>query len=263
MGSAVQVDSSRLSYSMAEEQDLPGVAQLLASHDLPTADLNCQVQHFLIVKDQGAVIAVAGVEIHGADALLRSLCVQSAYRSLGVASRACDLLEAYARNLGARQFYLLTNTAEEFFRRRGFATCSREATPPAIRETAEFRSLCPASATCMTRSLATDANYLPKSLLPLRADLPGSRMWAVNLRDTSLTYFEVDPATRFDAHAHEGEQITTVVDGELFFELESRTVRIGAGEAIAIPSGVSHAVFTLERAAKAFDAWSPPPQRYR
>ena len=259
----MQAERATLSYSMADAGDFAGIAHLLTAHGLPTEDLNAHVQHFLTVKDRGVLVAVAGLEIHGSAALLRSVCVQSAYRSLGLATRACELLEAYARNLGVTRFYLLTNTAEEFFQRRGFATYSREATPPAIRETAEFRSLCPASATCMTRSLATDANYLPKSLLPLRADVPGARMWAVNLRDTSLTYFEVDPATRFDAHAHEGEQITSVVDGELFFELEGRTVRIGAGEAIAIPPGVSHAVFTLKRSARAFDAWSPPPQRYR
>jgi mannose-6-phosphate isomerase-like protein (cupin superfamily) len=35
-------------------------------------------------------------------------------------------------------------------------------------------------------------------------------------------------------------------------------VRVGPGEAIAIPAGTPHAVFTLDGRAKAYDSWSPP-----
>jgi quercetin dioxygenase-like cupin family protein len=85
----------------------------------------------------------------------------------------------------------------------------------------------------------------------------------VTLEDTMLTYFEVEPHTCFPAHSHPGEQITTVTEGELFFELEGRTLAVTAGEAIAIPPGIVHAVFTGAHAARAFDAWSPPPRTYR
>ena len=36
------------------------------------------------------------------------------------------------------------------------------------------------------------------------------------------------------------------------------TVRVGPGDAIAIPVGVAHAVFTREQSARAFDSWSAP-----
>jgi quercetin dioxygenase-like cupin family protein len=83
-------------------------------------------------------------------------------------------------------------------------------------------------------------------------------MWAVGLKHVMMTYFEVDPGTRFERHQHEGEQITSVVEGELMFEINGAVVRLGPGEVIAIPAGTPHAVFTLDRAAKAFDSWSPP-----
>ncbi len=74
---------------------------------------------------------------------------------------------------------------------------------------------------------------------------------------------EVEPEARFETHLHEGEQITTVVEGELFFEVGREIVRVGVGEAIAIPPHVSHAVFAGPSGARAFDAWSPPEHLFR
>ena len=54
---------------------------------------------------------------------------------------------------GMDQLVLLTQTAEPFFATRGYAVIAREAAPAAVRRSAEFRSICPASAICMTRQL--------------------------------------------------------------------------------------------------------------
>jgi quercetin dioxygenase-like cupin family protein len=99
--------------------------------------------------------------------------------------------------------------------------------------------------------------------LPLRPDVDGARLWAVALNKTMLTYFEVDPHARFERHMHEAEQITMVLEGELFFELDDRLVRVGAGEVIAVPSLVPHTVYAQESAVRAVDAWSPVPEKYR
>jgi quercetin dioxygenase-like cupin family protein len=83
-------------------------------------------------------------------------------------------------------------------------------------------------------------------------------MWAVQLHQTMMTYFEVEAGVRFETHQHAGEQITTVVDGELFFEIPQGVFRVGPGDVIAIPPNVPHAVFTTTQCARAFDSWSPP-----
>jgi quercetin dioxygenase-like cupin family protein len=83
-------------------------------------------------------------------------------------------------------------------------------------------------------------------------------MWAVALERAMLTYYELQPRARFDAHHHEAEQITMVLEGELFFEVEGEELCVGPGEVIALPSGVPHAAWTGERPARAVDAWSPP-----
>ena len=108
------------------------------------------------------------------------------------------------------------------------------------------------------------AHYYPRAALTLRPDVPGARFWAVGLEHALLTYFEVDPGTRFPRHAHPSEQITHVLEGELVFLLDGcdAAIVVGAGEAIAIPADLPHAVHTLERGARAVEAWSPLPAAY-
>jgi quercetin dioxygenase-like cupin family protein len=88
-------------------------------------------------------------------------------------------------------------------------------------------------------------------------------MWAVTLESTQLSYFEVEPNSRFERHSHESEQITMVLEGELYFELDDDLVCVCKGEVIAIPSNAPHAVFTGRLAARAIDAWSPAMEKYR
>jgi hypothetical protein len=49
----------------------------------------------------------------------------------------------------------------------------------------------------MTRDIRNETVHATAELLPLRPDVPGARMWAVALTHTMLTYFEVEPAKRF------------------------------------------------------------------
>jgi amino-acid N-acetyltransferase len=48
---------------------------------------------------------------------------------------------------------LLTQTAEAFFERHGYQVADRDHVPDEIKQSAEFQSLCPSSAICMTKSL--------------------------------------------------------------------------------------------------------------
>lgn len=107
-----------------------------------------------------------------------------------------------------------------------------------------------------TRS-TLQASYFPREALVLKPDVPGARVWGVALDKTLLTYFEVEPHCRFERHHHESEQITMVLEGELFFELDAETYCVRPGDVIAIPSDLPHAVFTTDKHVKAVDAWSP------
>jgi len=105
--------------------------------------------------------------------------------------------------------------------------------------------------------------YYPQEKLLFQEDIPGARQWAVSLDKTMLTYFEVDPHSNFEAHTHESEQITMVLEGVLYFEQSGKVIAVNGGEVIAIPSNVPHAVFTKETSVKAIDAWSPVMNKYQ
>ncbi|MHC4241660.1 MAG: cupin domain-containing protein, partial [Planctomycetota bacterium] len=105
--------------------------------------------------------------------------------------------------------------------------------------------------------------YFPQGTLKLQSDVPGSKMWSVALEKAMLTYFEVQPNCRHEKHNHESEQITFVLEGELFFELQEGTICVKKGEVIAIPSDIPHAVFTTESTVKAVDVWSPVMEKYK
>lgn len=136
----------------ARSGDAQDIAALLRAAGLPHEDFAAHLTNFLVARQAGAVVGAIGYERHGADALLRSLVVAPGQRSRGLGDRLVRELAARARAAGVRRFFLLTTTAEGFFAARGFARIERATVPRDVAATEEFRSLCPASAVCMTRS---------------------------------------------------------------------------------------------------------------
>ena len=90
----------------------------------------------------------------------------------------------------------------------------------------------------------------------------GSSYWGINGENLMFTYFEVPANTEFAEHAHISEQVTFVLEGELFFKIENKTHLLKAGDVIIIPGEKSHKVWTGKKIAKAIDAWSPVNEKY-
>jgi amino-acid N-acetyltransferase len=128
--------------------------QLLQRYDLPYQDLTpTQLSDFLLAWDGPRLAGAGGLEIYTENALLRSLVVDQGYRNHGLGAHLVHRLEEHACLCGVRRVYLLTTTAERFFTALGYKRTVRKAAPTALQATAEFRSLCPDTAVCMTRSL--------------------------------------------------------------------------------------------------------------
>lgn len=131
---------------------------LLQSANLPTADLTEKhCQHFFFSGPASAPTGIAGVELYGEFALLRSLVVMPQSRSSGLGTALVRAAEDHARSQGVHTVYLLTTTAEGFFVRHGYAKSDRDAAPPAIKATREFAGICPASATFMSKQLESSS----------------------------------------------------------------------------------------------------------
>lgn len=141
------------SIERATELDLEHVERLLAANDLPTADVRDSAPAFFIGRVDGDVVGVGGLETHGNVGLLRSVVVPEQHRGRGYGAAICAALESRAGEDGVSTLYLLTTTATEFFRARGYELVDRDGVPGAVRETSQFTDLCPASATCMRKRL--------------------------------------------------------------------------------------------------------------
>src|SRR5580765_5007299 len=84
---------------------------LLEAASLPASDLtDAHMEHFFFSGPESAPTGLAGVEICGAEALLRSLAVVPGQRSTGLGSALLEHAEAHARSSGVRSIFLLTTT---------------------------------------------------------------------------------------------------------------------------------------------------------
>lgn len=247
----------------ADSKDKEAIKNLLSVSGLPYEDIADHIPHFIVAKKDNTLVGAVGIELLGDVGLLRSLTVSPTYRNNGIGRFLCERMIAYASLQGVRQLYLLTVSAEGFFKKYGFQKIEREGAPLPIQGTKEFKTLCPVAAVCMTKMITGEAQHYPKEALSLREDVSGTRMWAVSLDKTMMTYFEVEPYSRFENHSHESEQITLVLKGELFFETGRKVIAVKEGEVIAIPSNVPHAAFTKEKRVTAVDAWSPVMEKYK
>lgn len=131
------------------------VRRLLGEARLPSTDLTAgHLEHFFGCGAQDAPRGIVGVELHGDDALLRSLAVEGAARGRGCARALVARAERHAREQGARRIYLLTTGAADFFARLGYKRVERSGAPQAIRATREFSSLCPISSMLMVKEVS-------------------------------------------------------------------------------------------------------------
>lgn len=125
---------------------------LLESCGLPVAGLE---NTFLWGShdEKGALQGVAGIETYGDVVLLRSVATDPRSRGRGFARDLCCVLLEWAKRDGARDAFLLTETAESFFTRLGFETVPREEADPRLMASAEFQEGRCASAKLMWKRL--------------------------------------------------------------------------------------------------------------
>jgi len=145
--------SDRLVLEPASAVDLGTISHLLEASALPVADLEDHLRSFVLAKWQGEIVGAVGLENYGESGLLRSLCVRTDRRSEGIGRALLLAIEAAAFARGVRDLYLLTFSAAPYFEKHQFIEVARDRVPVAIRGTAQFRTLCPAFATCMRKRL--------------------------------------------------------------------------------------------------------------
>ena len=137
----------------ATAADWPAIERLLASSGLTLEGAREAFASGGVVVDDGAVVGCAAVEPYGAAALLRSVAVAAERHGEGIGRRLVHAAEDVARSGGATELILLTETAEAWFARLGYATVDRATVPGAVARSIEFETACSASAVAMRRSI--------------------------------------------------------------------------------------------------------------
>ena len=139
--------------SPATASDLIVIRALLERSGLPTTDLETARPEFAVIRQEGQVVAAGALQRFGSSALLRSVVVAPDRRGSGLGQVMVSELERVARAAHINHLFLLTQTAAEFFARRGYRVIERSIAPQDMQASEEFRSLCPGSATCMAKNL--------------------------------------------------------------------------------------------------------------
>jgi amino-acid N-acetyltransferase len=128
------------------------VIDLLLQHQLPVTDIDDDKILYLL-QDGEKMAGTAGLEIFEDCALLRSVSVIKDAQGRGYGKFINTAIEQYVKDAGINCLYLLTTTAKQFFEKQGYCVINRNDAPESVKQTAEFSSLCPASAVVMKKHI--------------------------------------------------------------------------------------------------------------
>jgi amino-acid N-acetyltransferase len=137
----------------ATESDYSAITALLTDAKLPREGVREHLATFLVAEDTGTVVGAAGLELYGETALLRSVVVANNLRNSGMGAVLYNDITRLAKELHAKQFVLLTTTADKYFERKGFVRIDRSTLTGPVTQSIEFTSACPSSAICMKKEL--------------------------------------------------------------------------------------------------------------
>ncbi len=109
--------------------------------ELPTLYLHRRLKSFIVAKAAQKTVGVIGIEVYGRTGLLRSLCVDQAYRGRGIAMMLNAMILSYAWGLKMDRLYMFTWYAEKFASKLGFRRIDKKRIPKSIRSSWQFRKL--------------------------------------------------------------------------------------------------------------------------
>ena len=130
----------------------PAILALLAANDLPVVDLD-ESKSLFACLDNDEVTGTGGLEFFKDCALLRSVSVKKNVQKVGLGKFIVEELEKITKGKGINRLYLLTTTAEDFFTKLGYKIIDRKELPIEIKNTTEFTSVCPSTASVLRKLL--------------------------------------------------------------------------------------------------------------
>lgn len=137
----------------ATADDLPEVEALVGAAGLPLDGIADAFERGVVARERDRVVGCAAIEVYGRAALVRSVAVTPAARGQGLGAALVSAVEGLARESGAHEAYLLTETAEGWFPRFGYVPIARLLAEPAIGRSVEFTVACTQACATLRRRL--------------------------------------------------------------------------------------------------------------
>lgn len=127
----------------AKPIDLPNIMSFLKDNGLPTNGVEKCFNNFVVAEDKdGSWVGIAGLELYGRGGLLRSVAVGKQYRGLGHGRKLVDAILRNAKAKGVQTMYLLTDSADAYFKGLGFEAVDRENIEADVKASPEFTECC-------------------------------------------------------------------------------------------------------------------------
>lgn len=137
-----------------DQNSLEKLQLFLKANKLPASDLRLEQSVFVGYYDSAnQLVGSGGLEVYGNTALLRSIAVGEEFRGQLLGKTIVEDIIAKAKDSKIKDLYLLTETAHNYFLKKGFQDVPRENVPEIIKQTTEFAQVCPASAIVMKLTL--------------------------------------------------------------------------------------------------------------
>ena len=137
----------------ATEKDLDVIKKLLDDNNLPTTDIHQDNIQFFIGFIDDKIMSVIGLEKYNNVGLLRSLAVNDLFKNQQVGTRLIRHIFDLCASEHIDKIYLLTTTAEKYFVKFGFTKIERIEAHDILKQTREFKDICPVSAVLMCKKL--------------------------------------------------------------------------------------------------------------
>lgn len=142
-----------MNYRMASFSDIEVIKEILNANHLPYIDCHEHIENFFVAEINGLIIGVGGFENLNSLGLLRSIAVKSEYQNRGIAKQIYSLIDSKAQSLGFESLFLLTESAVGYFESFGYKIIERAEVPLQIKQTKQFKDLCPSSSMVMFKQI--------------------------------------------------------------------------------------------------------------
>ena len=138
-----------------DQKALEKLQQFLKVNKLPFSDLKLEGSFFVGYHNESEqLVGSGGLEFYGTTALLRSIAVDEKFRGQLLGEKIIEDIIIKAKDSKIKDLYLLTETAHNYFLKKGFQDVPREKVPDVIKQTTEFAQVCPASAVVMKLTIS-------------------------------------------------------------------------------------------------------------